>query len=227
MCMRSKRYLKFKSVADTKKKYSLAEAVEAVKKTAGVKFDATVEMHVCLGIDPKKGEEQVRGTIVLPHAFGKSKIVAAFVPSGKEDEAKAAGADLVGGEELIEEIAKSNKINFDVAVALPAMMPKLAKIAKILGPKGLMPNPKTETVGPDIKKLVGELKKGKMSFKNDDTGNIHLAVGKISFDSAKLTENAQAALDAIIKGKPISSKGTYLKTVVLTSTMGPAIKLAV
>lgn len=224
--MRSKRYQQLKASVEGKS-YALEEAVEMVQKTSGIKFDATVELHVNLGIDPKKGEEQVRGTIVLPHIFGKSKRVIAFVPAGQEAEAKAAGADLAGAEELIEKIAKSGKIDFDVAVAMPAMMPKLAKIAKILGPKGLMPNPKTETVGPDIKKLVGELKKGKMAFKNDDTGNIHLAVGKASFTKEKLLENAQTALEAIKKAKPSSSKGAYLKNAVLTSTMGPAVKLAV
>lgn len=216
-----------KSKIDSKKRYSVEEAAELVKQTSGVKFDATIELHLNLGINPKKGEEQVRGTLVLPHAFGKSKKVAAFVESGKEDEARSAGADLVGGEELIAEIAKTSKIDFEVAVATPAMMPKLAKIAKILGPKGLMPNPKTETVGPNIKKMIGELKKGKIAFKNDDGGNIHLAVGKASFPKEKLLENLRLALETIKKAKPASSKGTYLENVVLTSTMGPAIKLAV
>ncbi|MEK9158706.1 MAG: 50S ribosomal protein L1, partial [Patescibacteria group bacterium] len=149
--MHGKRYNKSKAEIDPKKTYSLAEAVELVKKTANVKFDATVELHFKLGIDPKKGEEQVRGTLVLPNAFGKSKKIIAFVDSNQEKEAKDAGADIVGGEELIAEIAKSGKINFEVAVATPSMMPKLAKVARILGPKGLMPNPKTETVSANIK----------------------------------------------------------------------------
>lgn len=223
--MRSKRYLKLKKQVDSKKTYPLAEAIELLKKTSGVKFDATVEMHFHLGIDPKKGEEQVRGTMVLPHSFGKGKVIAAFVESGKEAEAKAAGAQLVGGEELIDEIAKSGKMNFEVAVATPSMMPKLAKIARILGPKGLMPNPKTETVTTDLKKTIGELSKGKISFKNDDGGNLHLAVGKVSFDSQKLMENAQVIMKMVKKTKPASSKGAYIKTLVLTSTMGPAIKV--
>lgn len=223
--MRSKRYLKLKKQVDNKKAYGLTEAVELLKKTAGVKFDATVEMHFHLGIDPKKGEEQVRGTLVLPHSFGTGKVIAAFVDSGKEAEAKAAGAQLVGGEELIDEIAKTGKMNFEVAIATPSMMPKLAKIARILGPKGLMPNPKTETVTTDLKKTIGELSRGKASFKNDDGGNLHLAVGKVSFDSSKLLENAQLVLDMVRKTKPASSKGTYIKTLVLTSTMGPAIKI--
>lgn len=225
--MRSKKYQSLKSKVDSKKRYSLAEAVDLVKAVAKTKFDATIELHLNLGIDPKKGEEQVRSTIVLPHSFGQSKKVAAFVESGKEDEARSAGADLVGGEELIAEIAKTSKIDFEVAVATPVMMPKLAKIAKILGPKGLMPNPKTETVGPHIKKMVEELKKGKLAFKNDDGGNVHLAVGKASFSKEKLLENLTMALETIKKAKPISSKGTYFQNVVLTSTMGPAIKLQV
>lgn len=223
--MYSKRYNKYKAKVDSKKAYSLAEAVEVAKQTAGVKFDATVELHFRLGIDPKKGEEQVRGTIVFPHAFGKGKKIAAFVEPAKEVDAKAAGAELVGGEELIDEIAKSGKLDFAIAIATPAMMPKLAKIARILGPKGLMPNPKTETVTTNLKKTIDELKKGKLAFKNDDSGNVHLAVGKVSFDSAKLAENIQVALDIIKKAKPASSKGTYLKTVVLTTTMGPSIKV--
>ncbi|KKR48639.1 MAG: 50S ribosomal protein L1 [Candidatus Magasanikbacteria bacterium GW2011_GWC2_40_17] len=225
--MRSKKYLKLKSQVERKKAYSLEEAIELVKKTSGTKFDATLEVHLRLGIDPKKGEEQIRGTIVLPNSFGKSKIVAAFVEAGKEDEAKAAGADLVGAEEMIEEIAKTQKINFDVAVATPSMMPKLAKVAKILGPKGLMPNPKTETVGPNIKKIIEELKKGKLAFKNDDGGNIHVAVGKVSFPTDKILANLQAVLDVIKKIKPASSKGTYIKNSILTSTMGPAVKIQV
>ncbi|MEK7508649.1 MAG: 50S ribosomal protein L1 [Patescibacteria group bacterium] len=223
--MHGKRYNKSKAEIDPKKTYSLAEAVELVKKTANVKFDATVELHFKLGIDPKKGEEQVRGTLVLPNAFGKSKKIIAFVDSNQEKEAKDAGADIVGGEELIAEIAKSGKINFEVAVATPSMMPKLAKVARILGPKGLMPNPKTETVSANIKKIIEELKRGKIAYKNDDGGNIHLAVGKISFESGKLMANAQTAIDAIKKSKPASSKGTYIKTLGFNATMGPSIKL--
>lgn len=223
--MRSKRYTKSKAEIDSKKTYSLAEAVELVKKTANVKFDATVELHFKLGIDPKKGEEQVRGTLVLPNAFGKSKKIIAFVDSNQEKDAKDAGADIVGGEELIAEIIKSGKIDFEVAVATPVMMPKLAKIARILGPKGLMPNPKTETVSANIKKIIEELKKGKIAYKNDDGGNIHLAVGKVSFENDKLIANAQTAIDAIKKSKPASSKGTYFKNLGLNATMGPSIKL--
>lgn len=225
--MPSKRFQKIKSSVDTKKNYSIDEAIDLVKNTSKVKFDATIEMHFNLGIDPKKGEEQVRSTMVLPHTFGKAKLVAAFVESNKEDEAKNAGADLVGGEELIAEIAKTGKINFDVAVATPSMMPKLAKVAKILGPKGLMPNPKTDTVGTHIGKIVEELKKGKLAFKNDDTGNVHIPVGKVSFEKEKLVANIQAVLDVIKKVKPASSKGTFIKKAVLSSTMGPGFKVQI
>ena len=223
--MRSKRYLALKALVDQKKAYALPEAVDLIKKTATAAFDSTVEMHVKLGIDPKKGEQQVRGTIPLPHGSGQTKRIAAFVSGEKAKDAKDAGADLVGAEELIDEIGKSGKINFDIAVATPDMMPKLAKVAKILGPKGLMPNPKTETVSNNVKKMVEELKRGKISFKNDETGNVHLAVGRASFDAAKLIENIQVALEALRKARPASAKGTYLPNATLTSSMGPAIKI--
>lgn len=178
-----------------------------------------------LGIDIKKSEQQVRATLVMPHSIGKQKKVAAFVPADKEKDAKEAGAELVGGEELIEEIVKSGKVDFDVAVATPDMMPKMAKVARILGPKGLMPNPKTDTVGTNVKKMVEELKKGKVTVKNDTTGNIHQVIGKTSLESGKLIENFNALLEAIRKVKPASAKGTYFKKVVITSTMGPGVNV--
>jgi large subunit ribosomal protein L1 len=222
---RSKRYQELKKLVDSKKLYAPSEAIELVKKTSTAKFDATIEIHMNLGIDPKKGEQQVRSTLVMPNSIGKTKKVAAFVLGDKEKDAKEAGAEIVGGEELIEEIAKSGKVDFDVAVATPDMMPKMAKVAKILGPKGLMPNPKTDTVGTNVKKMVEELKKGKVTVKNDATGNIHQSVGKTSLDNAKLLENVIAVIEAIRKSKPASAKGTYIKTLVLTSTMGPAIHI--
>lgn len=221
----SKRFNGLQKLVDPKKSYPLAEAVELVKKTAGTKFDATIELHVRLGIDPKKGDQQVRGTIALPHGTGKSKRIAAFVTGEKAKEATEAGADLVGAEELIDQIAKTGKIDFDVAVATPDMMPKMAKAAKILGPKGLMPNPKTETVSANVKKMIEDLKKGKVAFKNDDTANLHIAVGKASFDAQKISENVAAALDTIQRAKPAASKGTYLMNVTLTSSMGPGVKV--
>ena len=214
-------------MVDSKKSYAIEDAITLVKETTKVKFDATVELHCKLGIDVKQSDQNVRGTISLPHSVGKSRRVAAFVEPDKEAEAKAAGADLVGGEELIAEIVTKGKIDFDVAVATPGMMPKLAKAAKILGPKGLMPNPKTDTVGAQIGKIVAEQKAGKLTFKNDDTGNVHVMVGKVSFDNAKIAENVNVVLDLMRKLKPSSAKGIYFKTCVLTSTMGPAIHLQV
>jgi large subunit ribosomal protein L1 len=222
---RSKRYTELKKLVDAKKLYSPAEAIELVKKTSTTKFDSSVEIHMNLGIDPKKGEQQVRSTLVMPNSIGKTKKVAAFVPADKEKDAKEAGADVIGGEELIDEIAKSGKVDFDVAVATPDMMPKMAKVAKVLGPKGLMPNPKTDTVGANVKKMVEELKKGKVTVKNDATGNIHQAIGKTSQDAAKILENFTAVAEAIRKVKPASAKGTYIKTLVVTSTMGPAVNV--
>jgi len=167
----------------------------------------------------------VRGTIAFPHGTGKTKKVAAFVEPDKESEAKAAGADIIGTEEVIAQIAQKGVLDFDVAVATPAMMPKLAKLAKILGPKGLMPNPKTDTVGANISKIIAEQKAGKQSFKNDNTGNLHTVFGRVNMDQAKLTENLNALLDAVRKLKPSSSKGVFLRTAVVTSTMGPGIKI--
>jgi len=222
---RSKRYNELKKLVDPKKLYSPAEAIELVKKTSTTKFDSSVEIHMNLGIDPKKGEQQVRSTLVMPNSIGKTKRVAAFVPADKEKDAKEAGADVVGGEELLDEIVKTGKLDFDVAVATPDMMPKMAKVAKILGPRGLMPNPKTDTVGANVKKMVEELKKGKVTVKNDATGNIHQAIGKTSQDAAKILENFTAVAEAIRKVKPASAKGTYIKTLVVTSTMGPAVNV--
>lgn len=224
---RSKRYNELKKLIDPKKSYSPSEALELVKQTSTTKFDASVEVHMNLGIDPKKGEQQVRSTIVMPNSIGKTKRVAAFVPADKEKDATDGGADIVGGEELIEQIAKTGKVDFDVAVATPDMMPKMAKVAKVLGPKGIMPNPKTETVGANVKKMVEELKKGKVTIKNDATANIHQAIGKTSLDAAKLLENFNAVLDAIRKAKPASAKGSFIKKLVVASTMGPGVTIDV
>lgn len=227
MTMPGKKYAAAEKLVDAKKLYSLEEAVELVKKTATTKFDGSVEVHCILGIDPSKNEQQVRVTVALPHGTGKTKKVAAFVDAVHEKEAEAAGADIVATEQTIAEIASSGKINFDIAIAVPAMMPKLAKIAKILGPKGLMPNPKSETVTTDLKKTVSELKKGKLTFKNDDTGNVHLAIGKISFEPVKLVENLKTVMDALRRSKPASSKGIFLKGCSISSTMGPAIHVSI
>jgi len=214
-------------MVDPKKVYSVDEAIELTKKVSVAKFDASIDIHFRLGINTTKSDQQVRGTIILPHNFGKSKKVAAFVSADKQKEATEAGAEIVGGEELINEIAKSGKCDFEVAVATPDMMPKLAKVAKILGPKGLMPNPKTETVGPNVKKMIEEVKRGKITFKNDDTGNIHQMIGKVSTESAKIKENLLAVIDAVRKAKPASAKGTYIQDVYLAPSMGPAMRVSI
>lgn len=220
------KYQQAQQLIDKTKTYTPAEGLALAKQTSRVKFDASIEVHCKLGIDPKKGEQQVRGNITFPHSTGKTKRVAAFVDPNNEDKAKEYGADLVGGEQLISEIASSGKIDFDVAIAIPAMMPKLAKIAKLLGPKGLMPNPKAETVTTDLKKTIAELKKGKLAFKNDDTGNVHLAIGKASLINEQLLENFTAFMDILKRSKPASSKGIFIQSCILSSTMGPAIKIA-
>lgn len=222
-----KKYLEVKKLIDPKKTYSAEEAMDLIKKTATVKFDPSVELHLKLGIDPTKGEQLVRFTLTLPHAAGKIKKIAAFVSSGKEKEALEAGADIAGGEELIAEMAKTQKINFEVAVATPEMMPKLAKIAKILGPKGLMPNPKTETVNANVKKMIEELKRGKLTLKNDDGGNIHAILGKLSSPASVILENLKALLEAVKRAKPATAKGIYLQNAVLVTSMGPAIHISV
>lgn len=211
---------------DRMKTYTIAEAVELVKKFSKTKFDASVEAHFRLGIDTKKGDQQIRAAISLPHGTGKIVKIAAFVMPENEQKAREAGADIVGGEDLIAEIKKTEKTDFEVAVAEPALMKNLGAIAKILGTRGLMPSPKNETVTANPAQAIAELKKGKISFKNDDTANVHVAIGKVSFDSVKLAENLEAVLASVKKAKPSSSKGTYLKSVTICSTMGPGIKIS-
>lgn len=222
-----KRMNALKTKVDMTKVYSLDEGIKVVKETSTVKFDASVEVHVRLGIDPQKGDQQIRAALSLPHGTGKTRKVAAFVAGHDEKTAREAGADLVYNEDDIKKIKETEKIEFDIAVATPEMMPKLAAIAKILGPKGLMPNPKTETVGTDVKKLVTELKKGKTSFKNDDTANVHIGIGKVSFTEQQLKENISTFIETLRKIKPSTSKGTYIKSIFLTSSMGPSVKVSV
>jgi len=219
------KYQKLVEAAKAKATFSVAEAVELIKNNKIENFDAGVELHLNLGVDPQKTDQHVKGTIILPHGTGKSKKVAAFVTADQIEAAKAAGADIVGGEELIEEIKKTSKTDFDVAVATPQMMPKLAAIAKTLGTRGLMPSPKNETVTANVAKAIGELKKGKITFKNDDTSNLHQIVGRVSFDAAQLIENVTVLLEAVKKAKPASSKGVYIKKAILCTSMGPAIPL--
>ncbi|EKE11892.1 MAG: Ribosomal protein L1 [uncultured bacterium] len=202
--------------------YSLEEAVKMLKENKIAKFDESVEVHIKTNVDTKKGDQQVRSTVVLPHGTGKTKRVA-VITSTSAEEAKLAGADIIGGEEMIDKFAK--KIDFDVLVATPEMMPKLARVAKILGPKGLMPNPKTETVTKKIKEAVEALKKGRAAFKNDDSANIHQAVGKVSFDDAKLIENIKAFVEAVEKAKPAAFKGKMISNITICSTMGKGIRI--
>lgn len=202
----------------------MQEALELAKTTATTKFVGSVEIHVRTGIDPKKTDQAIRGSVTLPHGTGKTKRVAAFVTDAKEKEAKDAGAILVGGEELIKQIKETEKTDFDVAIAEPAMMPKLAQVAKILGTRGLMPNPKTGTVSENIAGMIKEIAGGRVSFKNDDSGNIHQIIGKTDFDLAKLLENAQAFIAAVNAGKPQAVKGQLIASLTLNSTMGPGIR---
>lgn len=207
--------------------YSINEAIKLVKESSKVKFDASIEVHFRLGIDTKKGDQQIRSTAALPHGTGKTIKIAAFVGPDKEKEVREAGADYVGSDELIAKIKKTEKTDFEIAVAEPDMMKKLGPIAKILGTRGLMPSPKNETISPNPAKIVKELKKGKISFKNDDTGNLHAIIGKVSFPEEKLIENFTTFLNAVKKAKPNSSKGIYIKNISLSSSMGPGIKVLV
>jgi len=221
----SKRMTDLANKVDSNKVYTLEEAIKLVKETSTVKFDASVEVHARLGIDPKKGDQQIRSTVALPHGTGKTKVIAAFVGPNDEKAAKDAGADFVLGEQEIKKIKDTGKVEFEIAVATPEMMPKIAVAAKVLGPKGLMPNPKTETVGKDVAKMIGELKKGKAAFKNDDTANVHQAVGKVSFTEEQLKENIEAFLSVLRQIKPQSMKGIYIKALYITSAMGPSVRV--
>lgn len=207
------------------KTYPIEEAIKEVKKASKEKFDASVEAHFRLGIDISKSDQQVRDQVALPHGTGKTLRIAVFTTKVKE--AKDARADLVGGKELIDEILKSGKCDFDVALATPDMMKDLAKAGKILGPKGLMPNPKDGTVTQDIAKAIRELKKGKAAFKTDAYGIIHQAIGKVSFDDKKLIENFRTLYEAIVKAKPQGVKGEYVKSITLASSMGPGVRVKV
>jgi len=209
-------------LVDKSKIYILDEAVSLVKETAKAKFDETIEIHVRLGIDPKQSDQIVRGTVSLPHGIGKTRKVAVLAKGEKQKEAENAGADIIGSDDLIESISKGS-LDFDVLVATPDIMKDLSKVAKILGPKGLMPNPKSGTVTFDIGATVKELKKGRVEYKNDSFGIIHVPVGKASFEKEKLVDNIKALVEAVLKAKPSSSKGQYIKSISISSTMGPGI----
>jgi large subunit ribosomal protein L1 len=221
----SKKYQQIKEKLDPQKEYSLDEAISLIKENKTRGFDESLEIHFKLGINLKKTEQTVKGNFILPHAdFIKNKIVA-FVESEKEKDAKEAGADVIGGKELIDEIKKTGKIDFTVAVATPAMMKELVGLAKILGPKGLMPSPKNGTITNNLKEAIGQLKKGKISFKNDEGGNIHQVVGKVSWEKEKIIDNVKALTEVVRRSKPSKFKGIFIKKITLCSTMGPGLKL--
>ena len=226
MAKKSKRFREAEKLLEHGKYYSVKEAVELVKKTASTKFDETIEMHVRLGVDPKYADQQVRGAVVLPNGTGKSKRVLAFAKGDKVTEAEKAGADFVGSDELVQKI-QGGWLDFDVAVATPDMMGVVGRLGKILGPRGLMPNPKLGTVTMDIAKAIAEQKAGKVEYRTDKAGNVHCPIGKASFDEAKLEENYQTLLDTLIKAKPSGAKGQYVKTITLAATMGPGVSVIV
>ena len=225
MAKTAKRVKANMDLVEREKFYTPEQAIELAKKTANTKFVGSIEVHVRTYIDAKKTDQAIRGTVSLPHGTGKIKRVAAFVTESKEAEAKAAGAVFVGGEELIKQIKETEKTDFDVAVAEPAMMPKLAQIAKILGTRGLMPNPKTGTVSENISQVIKEIAGGKVTFKNDDSGNVHQIIGKSNFETPKLLENLKAFYDSLMQSKPVSIKGPYVSVITINSSMGPGIKL--
>ena len=204
--------------------HTIEEAVPLLQKVKFTKFDETVEMAIRLGVDPKHSDQMVRGTVVLPHGLGKSKRVLVIAGGDKQREAREAGADEVGGEELVEKIM-GGWMDFDAVVATPDMMRAVGKLGKVLGPRGLMPNPKTGTVTPDVTKAVNEIKAGKVEFRVDKSGIIHAPIGKISFETANLVANAHALMESIVKAKPSAAKGKYLKSVTITSTMGPGVSV--
>ena len=220
---RGKRYKDSAKLVDSKKLYPAKEAIEIIEKMPKTKFDQTVELHVKLGVDSKHADQQVRGTVVLPNGTGKTQRVLVFAKGPKADEAKAAGADFVGGEELIPKIQKENWFEYDVVVATPDMMGVVGRLGKILGPKGLMPNPKSGTVTMDVTKAINDIKSGKVEYRLDKTNIIHLGFGKVSFGTAKLLENYETIMNAIIKAKPAAAKGQYIKSVAISTTMGPSM----
>ena len=222
---RGKKYVEAAKLVDRTVLYDKAEAIALVKKCATAKFDETIEAHIRTGCDGRHADQQIRGAVVLPHGTGKKVRILVFAKDAKAEEAKAAGADYVGGMELIEKIQKENWFEFDVVVATPDMMGVVGRIGRVLGPKGLMPNPKAGTVTMDVTKAINDIKAGKIEYRLDKTNIIHVQIGKASFTEEQLADNFQTLIDAIIKAKPAAVKGQYLKSVTLTSTMGPGVKL--
>ena len=223
--MRGKRYKEALKLVEASKYYEPKEALDVIMNMPKAKFDETVELHVKLGVDSKYAEQQVRGVVVLPHGTGKTLKVLVFAKGEKLEEAKAAGADFVGGEELIPKIEKENWFDYDVIVATPDMMGVVGRLGKVLGPKGLMPNPKSGTVTMDVTKAIKDIKSGKIEYRLDKTNIIHCPIGKASFGVDKLAENFEILMSAIVKAKPAAAKGQYLRTVTLTTTMGPGLKV--
>ena len=222
---KGKKYAEVAKLVEKNKLYTLEEAVSLVKKTSYAKFDSSVELAMNLNLDTKKADQQLRGTICLPHGTGKTKRILVIAKGDKAKDAKEAGADYVGDVDLLEKIEKENWFEFDVLIATPDMMPQLGKLGKVLGPKGLMPNPKTGTVTLDVAKAVNEVKQGRIEYRTDSYGNVHIIVGKVSFDDHKLVENIKEFVKLIQKTKPSVVKGTYVKNVSISATMGPGIKI--
>ena len=220
---KGKRYQEAAKLVDAAKAYEAKEALEVIEKMPKTKFDETVELHVKLGVDSKHADQQVRGTVVLPNGTGKTQKVLVFAKGDKAKEAEEAGADFVGAEELVPKIEKENWFDYDVIVATPDMMGVVGRLGKVLGPKGLMPNPKSGTVTMDVKKAIAEIKSGKVEYRLDKTNIIHLGFGKVSFGADKLLENYNCIIDAIIKAKPAAAKGQYIKSVSISTTMGPGL----
>ena len=219
----SKRYAESVKLVEANKEYDIKEALDVIEKMPKTKFDETVELHVKLGVDSKHADQQVRGTVVLPNGTGKTQKVLVFAKGDKAKEAEEAGADFVGAEELVPKIEKENWFDYDVIVATPDMMGVIGRLGKVLGPKGLMPNPKSGTVTMDVKKAIAEIKSGKVEYRLDKTNIIHLGFGKVSFGTEKLLENYNCIIDAIIKAKPAAAKGQYIKSVSISTTMGPGL----
>jgi large subunit ribosomal protein L1 len=222
---KGRRYLEAAKLIEKTKLYDLDEAAQLIKQTASAKFDETVEAHLKLGVDGRHADQQVRGAVVLPHGTGKDVKVLVFAKGDKVDQALAAGADYAGGDELVPKIQNEGWLDFDVVIATPDMMGVVGRLGRVLGPKGLMPNPKAGTVTPDVEKAIADVKAGKIEYRLDKANIIHVPVGKVSFTAEQIADNFRALMDAVIKAKPSSAKGQYLKSVTITSTMGPGIKL--
>lgn len=225
MAKRGKKYIESKALYDSTKEYELNEALEIVEKTAKAKFDETVELHFNLGVDSRHADQQVRGTVILPHGTGKVQKVLAFVKDDRIDEALAAGADYAGNEEYAEKIQKDGWLDFDVVIATPDMMATVGRLGRVLGPQGLMPNPKTGTVTNDVKQAVEDIKAGKVEYRTDKANLIHVPAGKVSFGANKLAENIKALITEVVKARPAAAKGKYIKSITVASTMGPGVKL--